>query len=69
MTKTMIIEGMMCGHCTGRVEQALSALEGVSGVVMSLEDKSATVTLRTEVPDQVLTETVTQAGYQVVSVK
>ncbi len=69
MTKTMIIEGMMCGHCTGRVEQALLALEGVSGVVMSLEGKSATVIMSAEVSDQVLTDTVTQAGYQVVSVK
>ena len=69
MTKTMIIEGMMCSHCTGRVEQALSALEGVNGVVMSLEGKSATVTMTAEVSDQVLTDTVTRAGYQVVSVK
>ena len=69
MTKTMIIEGMMCGHCTGRVEKALSALEGVTGVVMSLEHKSATVTIAKELSDQVLTDTVTQAGYQVVSIK
>lgn len=68
MTKTMIIEGMMCGHCTGRVEKALSALEGVTGVVMSLEQKSATVTMDKELSDQVLMDTVTQAGYQVVSI-
>ena len=29
MTKKLTIEGMMCSHCTGRVEKALSALEGV----------------------------------------
>lgn len=68
MKKTMIIEGMMCGHCTGRVEKALSGLEGVIGVEMSLEGKSATVTMDAEVSDQVLTDTVTQAGYQVVSI-
>ena len=32
MNKTMIIEGMMCGHCTGRVEKALSAIDGVDKV-------------------------------------
>jgi len=69
MTKTMIIEGMMCTHCTGRVEQVLSALDGVSAVEMSLEGKSATLTLSRPVDDQVLTDAVTEAGYQVVSVQ
>ncbi|MBR4099055.1 MAG: cadmium-translocating P-type ATPase [Clostridium sp.] len=69
MKKTMIIEGMMCMHCTGRVEKALSALEGVSAVEMSLEGKSATLTLTQDVPDQMLTDVVTEAGYEVVSVQ
>jgi len=69
MKKTMIIEGMMCTHCTGRVEKALAALEGVEAVEMSLEGKSATLTLKQEIADQVLTDTVTQAGYEVVSVQ
>ena len=69
MKKTMIIEGMMCTHCTGRVEKALAQVEGVSAVEMSLEGKSATVTVSAEVADQVLVDTVTQAGYEVVSVR
>ncbi len=69
MKKTMIIEGMMCHHCTGRVEKALAAVEGVSAVEMSLEGKSATVTLSKDVDNKVLTDTVTEAGYEVVSVQ
>ena len=69
MKKTMIIEGMMCHHCTGRVEKTLAAIEGVESVEMSLEGKSATLTLTKEVADQVLTDAVTQAGYEVVSVQ
>ena len=69
MTKTMIIEGMMCHHCTGRVEKTLAALEGVTAVEMSLEGKSATLTLNKELDDQLLTDTVTQAGYEVVSIQ
>ncbi|OUN03715.1 copper-translocating P-type ATPase [Flavonifractor sp. An92] len=69
MTKKLIIEGMMCSHCTGRVEKALSALEGVSAVEMSLEGKSATVTLSADVSDDVLTKAVTDAGYEVLSVQ
>lgn len=68
MTKTMIIEGMMCNHCTGRVEKVLSALEGVSAVEMSLEGRSATLTLSRDVDDKVLIAAVTEAGYEVVSV-
>ncbi len=65
MTKTMTIEGMMCAHCTGRVQKALEALEGVTAVTMSLEEKTATVELAKEVPDEVLTGAVTEAGYEV----
>jgi copper ion binding protein len=38
------IEGMMCGHCTGKVEKALSAVSGVTGVMVDLQGKRATVT-------------------------
>lgn len=69
MNKTMKIEGMMCAHCTGRVEKALSAIDGVSAVEMSLEGKSATLTLSRDVDNQVLTDAVTEAGYEVVSVQ
>ncbi len=69
MNKTMIIEGMMCAHCTGRVEKALSAIDGVTAVEMSLEGKSAALTLSKDVDDQVLTDAVTEAGYEVVSVR
>lgn len=65
MRKIMTIEGMMCGHCTGRVQKALEAIEGVSGVVMSLEEKTATVSLAREVSDATLTAAVTEAGYEV----
>ena len=69
MNKTMIIEGMMCTHCTGRVEKALSAIDGVDKVEMSLEGKSAALTLSKEVDDQTLTNAVTEAGYEVVSIQ
>ena len=69
MKKTMMIEGMMCTHCTGRVEKALAAIDGVSAVEMSLEGKSAVLTLSKDVDNQVLTDAVTQAGYEVVSVQ
>ena len=69
MNKTMMIEGMMCAHCTGRVEKALSAIDGVDKVEVSLEGKSAKLTLSKEVDDKALTDAVTEAGYEVVSIQ
>ena len=68
MEKTMKIEGMMCNHCTGRVEKALNDLDGVTAEV-SLEGKSATVTLSKDVSDETLVQTVTDAGYEVVDIQ
>ena len=68
MTKVMKIEGMMCGHCTGRVQKVLAGLEGVAEVTMSLEEKTATVKMDAEVADDVLSAAVTDAGYDVISI-
>ncbi len=67
MTKTMIVEGMMCKMCKAHVEKALNALEGVSAEVV-LEEKKAVITLSAEVSDEALTAAVTEAGYEVISI-
>jgi copper chaperone CopZ len=64
--KTIMIEGMSCGHCSGRVEKALNALPGVTATV-SHETKSAQVT--GDVSDEVLKKTVEDAGYEVVGIE
>ena len=66
MIKTITIEGMMCTHCSGRVEKALNALPGVTATV-DLEAKTATVT--GEVSDEALRKAVTDAGYEVVEIR
>lgn len=68
MTKTMVIEGMMCAHCKAHVEKALNALDGVSASV-NLEAKTAHVTLSAPVSDDVLKNAVTEAGYEVTSIQ
>lgn len=65
MEKKIIIEGMSCGHCSGRVEKALNAMEGVTATV-NLETKTAHVTMTQAVSDEVLTKAITDAGYEVV---
>mgnify|MGYP002544219086 CR=1 FL=1 len=68
MKKEMIIEGMSCTHCSGRVEKALNEIDGVSAKV-DLEKKTAYVDLTKDVSDDVLSKAVVDAGYDVVSVK
>ena len=68
MTKTLKIEGMMCSHCVAHVKKALESVEGVNGVDVSLENKSAVVTLSKSVDDSVLTTAVKDEGYDVVSI-
>ena len=67
MTRTMKIEGMMCTHCSGRVEKVLNALEGVTATV-DLQAGTATVTCEASVTDELLRKTVEDAGYDVVSI-
>lgn len=68
MEKTMIIDGMMCAHCTGRVDKALNSIDGVKARV-SLEDKAAYVTIDGGVSDDELKKAVTDAGYEVQAIK
>ena len=68
MKKEILIEGMMCKHCSGRVEKVLNALEGVTATV-DLDAKTAYVTVENgAIDDKVLTDTVTEAGYDVISI-
>ena len=69
MTKTMKIEGMMCGHCEARVKKTLEGIEGVTSAEVSHEKGTAVVTLEKEVADSVLKETVEAQDYKVVSVE
>ncbi len=63
MKKVIGVEGMMCAHCQMHVKKALEAVDGVSGVEVSLENKNATVTMAKDVPDKALRDAVTEAGY------
>lgn len=65
VTKELAIEGMMCQNCVKHVTHALETIPGVSNIQVSLEDKRATVSTLETVPDDVLKNAVTNAGYEV----
>jgi len=65
MEHVLKIEGMMCSHCTGRVQKALEQTAGVVSVAVDLE--SGTATVKGGEPD-VLKAAVVDAGYEVISI-
>ena len=69
MTKKMVIEGMMCGHCSARVKKVLEALPQVEEAVVSHEEGTAVVTLTEEVSDDVLRKAVEDQDYKVTSIE
>lgn len=69
MTKTMKIEGMMCGHCEARVKKVLEALAEVDSAEVSHEAGTAVVTLNSDVQDEVLKKTVEDQDYKVTSIQ
>lgn len=69
MKKVLDVEGMMCQHCVAHVTKALQGVAGVEAVEVSLENKTAAVTLAADVADDVLAKAVVDAGYEVKGVK
>ncbi len=69
MTKTMNIEGMMCGHCEARVKKTLEALSGVESAEVSHEKGTAVVTLSADVSDDTLKSAVEAQDYKVNSIQ
>ncbi|MCI8835777.1 MAG: heavy metal translocating P-type ATPase [Ruminococcus sp.] len=68
MTKTMKIEGMMCGHCEATVKKCLEALPEVEQAEVSYEAGTAVVTLGAEISEEVLKKTVEDKDYKVLSI-
>lgn len=64
VTVTLLVRGMMCGHCEARVKAALEALPGVERVDVSYESGRAVVTLSAPISQRILKKAVQNAGYR-----
>lgn len=65
IVKTLNVEGMSCMHCVKKVETALKEIKGVKSVNVSLENKTAEVTLKEDVDNSILKKAIEDAGYEV----
>ena len=64
-TTTYAVTGMTCEHCVHAVTEELSGLEGVSRVSVDLVpggNSRVTVTSEAELPEQVVTVALDEAG-------
>lgn len=69
MTKTMKIEGMMCGHCEARVKKVLEALAQVDEAVVSHEAGTAVLTLNAEISNEELKKVIEDQDYKVLDIQ
>lgn len=64
----MLVEGMSCNHCVMAVTNALKEVEGVSNVDVNLDTKKVEVS-GDNLVEEILRDTVEEAGYDVVEIK
>ena len=69
MTKTMKIEGMMCGHCSGRVKKVLEAHPEVASADVSQATGTAVVELAAEISNEALKKVVEDQEYKVLDIQ
>ena len=67
--KTILIDGMQCNHCKMSVKKALSSIDGVTNVEVSLENKNAIVKSDKEISDDILRKVIVEAGFEVKEIK
>lgn len=68
MKKTLLVEGMSCGHCEAAVKKAVGELEGVESVVVDLGAKKVEVEGE-NLNDNLIKEAIEDAGYDVIEIK
>lgn len=59
----LVIDGMMCGHCKSKMEQALTNTDGVVSVDVDLKNKTARVITNTTIAEEDFNLIVNKAGY------
>ena len=64
---TIKVKGMSCQHCVASVTKALSGIDGVTDVQVSLEKGEATFNEKNQVAEQTIKDAITKIGFEVVS--
>lgn len=66
MEKVFMVEDMMCGNCEKRVNNAVTALDGVSECKANAQENNATVIFdSSKVSEDQIKEAIEEIGYDV----
>lgn len=65
---TLKIEGMMCGNCSGHMDEAILREFNVKKVASSHETKQSIIISQDDIPDDKLREVVEATGFELISV-
>ncbi len=68
MKKTLLVEGMSCGHCEKAVKNALKELDGVSKVEVDLASKKVEVEGE-GLNDILIKGAIDDAGYDLIEIR
>ncbi len=60
---TIIVKGMMCKHCSMRVEKAIKSIEGVEDVSINLADGTVKISGNFDMDD--IEDAVVNEGYEI----
>ena len=63
MTKTVLIEGMMCEHCQATVKKALEKIDGIASADVDYTTGKAVISLEHEVSEDVIKEAIEDRDY------
>ncbi|MGM0420292.1 MAG: heavy-metal-associated domain-containing protein [Bacillota bacterium] len=68
MNKTIIVKGMSCAHCAGRVKEELEAISGVVSADVSADAGKAIIEHEEEIDYGLFKDAVEKAGYTFVEI-
>ncbi len=59
------VEGMVCSGCENRIQNALKTVEGVEDAIANHTNGIVTVTLKNEIPENIIKEKLSDIGFKV----
>lgn len=66
---SVLIEGMSCNHCTNSVNKALSKIEGIDNIKVSLTDKCASFSSDKKLDENYIKNIIEDLDFKVISIK
>lgn len=59
------VEGMVCGGCENRVQNALKIIEGIEKVIANHKNGTVTILAKNEVEESIIKEKIEDIGFEV----